>query len=84
MHGRTLTGWGRLGEGRVTRRNYLDREQNTGLTGNIAAQLTWHISSTPLSPHRQAKAKIDAAGAEDGAGPISWADLIVLAAKVGG
>ncbi|PNW83243.1 hypothetical protein CHLRE_05g233900v5 [Chlamydomonas reinhardtii] len=30
----------------------------------------------------KAKAKIDAAGAEDGAGPISWADLIVLAAKV--
>ncbi|GLC42901.1 hypothetical protein PLESTB_001812400 [Pleodorina starrii] len=30
----------------------------------------------------QAKAKIDAAGAEDGSGPISWADLLVLAAKV--
>ncbi|EFJ45738.1 hypothetical protein VOLCADRAFT_105827 [Volvox carteri f. nagariensis] len=30
----------------------------------------------------QAKAKIDAGGAEDGSGPISWADLIVLAAKV--
>ncbi|KXZ46294.1 hypothetical protein GPECTOR_45g164 [Gonium pectorale] len=30
----------------------------------------------------QAKAKIDAAGAEDGSGAISWADTIVLAAKV--
>ncbi|GFR53080.1 hypothetical protein Agub_g15788, partial [Astrephomene gubernaculifera] len=30
----------------------------------------------------QAKSKIDAAGAEDGSGAISWADLLVLAAKV--
>lgn len=29
-----------------------------------------------------AKAKIDATGAKSGAGPISWADLLVLAGKV--
>ncbi|GIL48968.1 hypothetical protein Vafri_5468 [Volvox africanus] len=56
-------------DGSIVLPEELSRPENAGLDV-VVAKLA------------QAKSKIDAAGAEDGSGPISWADLLVLAAKV--
>lgn len=56
-------------DGSIILGNELDRPENTMLKPLVSKLKT-------------AKAEIDAAGAKTGAGPISWADLIMLAGKV--